>query len=203
MALAELLKTLEADAAADRDRLEAEAREQARVVVEAARAEAYAIAERAARTDESELAREVARHGAAARLAAAAALRETHEECFRTLLATVRARLAALRGSDLYATVLRAAIRASLAALPAATALQVDLRDEALAVELLGELGVQLPVIATLDTAGGVELTNDAGIRIRNTLEERLSNAEPAVRIVFADALATSARDSDKAGAVA
>jgi vacuolar-type H+-ATPase subunit E/Vma4 len=203
MALAELLKTLEADAAADRDRVEAEAREEALLVVEAARAEARAITERAARTDEAELAREVARRGAAARLAAAAALRETHEECFRTLLATVRARLAALRGSDLYPAVLRAAIRTSLAALPAATALQVDPRDEARAVELLGEVGAQLPVIATLETAGGVELTSDAGIRIRNTLEERLSNAEPALRIVFADALASGARDSGKADGAA
>jgi V/A-type H+/Na+-transporting ATPase subunit E len=189
MALTELLTTLEADAAAESARLEAEAREQARLVVEAARAEARAIVERAARADEAELARETAQRTAAARLAAANALRETREEGFRTLLTTVQARLAALRGSDAYRAVLGASIRESLAALPAAAALRVDPRDERLATEFLDELVQRLPLAAILETAGGVELAGNDGSSVRNTLEERLSNAEPALRLLFGAAL--------------
>ena len=62
---------------------------------------------------------------------------------------------------------------------------------------------LQLHVIAAAGDRGrrGVDERRRA-YRIRNTLEERLANAEPALRLVFADALATSARDS-AAGAVA
>ncbi len=196
MALAELLTALETEAATEAARLEGEAEDEARRIVEAARAEAVAIEERTARADGEELERELAQHGAAARLVAARLLREAREQSFRTLLARVRERVRTLRDGDAYPDALRAAIRESVAALPDATTLRVDPRDERVATELMGELGVNLTVVATLETAGGVELVSDSGRSVRNTFEERLANAEPALRLLFGAALAESAKTS-------
>jgi V/A-type H+-transporting ATPase subunit E len=194
MALTELLTTLENEAAAEAARLDAEAREEARSIVDAAEVEARAIAERRALADEDAIARDAVQRAAVARLAAAAMLREAREDGFRDLLSAVDARLAALRTSGAYRGVLRAMLRESLAAFPDATALLVDPRDEDLAAELLAELGVALPVVATLETAGGIELSDDEGRRLSNTLEERFANAEPSLRILFGAALGSSAQ---------
>lgn len=193
MALTELLTALESEAAAEAARLEADARAEARVIVEAARTEADTFRERAARAGEDERTQFLAHRRATARLAAAAGLRETREELFRTLLTAVRARLAELREDDVYPGLLRQAIQESLSALPAATGLRVDPRDEGLAIASLEHLGVQLPVFAILETAGGVEVVSDDGRSVRNTLEERFSNAEPALRLLFGEALAEDA----------
>ena len=66
----------------------------------------------------------------------------------------------------------------SRAALPSARELRVDPRDADLALPLADGLGVE----STLETWGGLELASDDGRTIRNTLEERLANAEPLLR---------------------
>ena len=190
MTLVDLLAGLEAEAAAEAARLEAASRAEADRIVETARAEAQVLGEQAARVGESELQREAEQWRAQARLAAAAAVREAHEQAFREVLAEVRVRLDALREGRGYRAVLRALIHESLSALPAATVLRVDARDEGLATELVGELDLELQVVAALETAGGVELTHDDGRAVRNTIEERLANAEPALRLRFGEALA-------------
>jgi vacuolar-type H+-ATPase subunit E/Vma4 len=187
MALGDLLAGLEAEAAAETARLEAETRDEAERIVEAARAEARALQEQAARAGEAELSREAEARRALARLAAAAAVREAREEAFREFLAEVRARLGGLRESPGYPSVLRALIRESRAALPSATTLRVDPLDEAIAEDLLGELDLELDVVAALETAGGIELSSDDGRTVRNTIEERLANAEPALRLLFGE----------------
>ena len=73
----------------------------------------------------------------------------------------------------------------SRAALPAARELRIDRRDADLARPLADGLGVEL----TLDTWGGLELASDDGRTLRNTLEERLANAEPLLRRRFAELL--------------
>ena len=81
---------------------------------------------------------------------------------------------------------LRALLRESLAALPAATVLRVDPRDERLAADLLAELGVELEIVGTLETAGGVELTRGDGSRgaqhRRGATRECRARAEAALR---------------------
>ena len=190
MALEQLLTALEAEAAAEATQLEQDAREEARAIIEQARREARALTERAARADAHDLERDLAQRRAAVRLTAAAALRQTREETFRTLLNAVHARLTTLRTSAGYPELLRAAIEESLTALPAARALRVDPRDERLATAVLEQLGARLPVVATLETAGGVEVIGPDGRSVRNTLEERLSNAEAALRLLFGQTFA-------------
>src|SRR5439155_1150654 len=84
-----------------------------------------------------------------------------------------RRRLEAVRESSSYPTVLRALLRECLTALPAAAVLRVDPRDERLAADLLGELGAELEIAATLETAGGLELARREDRGGRNTVEER------------------------------
>jgi vacuolar-type H+-ATPase subunit E/Vma4 len=190
MTLVDLLAGLEAEAAAETARLEAETQQEADRLVEEARAEAQVLREQATRAGEVELQREAEQRRALARLAAAATVREAREDAFARLLAEVRERLDALREGDDRRAALRELTREGLAALPAATTLRVDPRDERLAAELLAELGAKVEVVAALETAGGVELADGAGRTVRNTIEERLANAEPALRLLFGQALA-------------
>jgi vacuolar-type H+-ATPase subunit E/Vma4 len=190
MTLVDLLAGLEAEAAAETARLEAETQQEADRLVEEARAEAQVLREQATRAGEVELQREAEQRRALARLAAAATVREAREDAFARLLAEVRERLDALREGDDRRAALRELTREGLAALPAATTLRVDPRDERLAAELLAELGAKVEIVAALETAGGVELADGAGRTVRNTIEERLANAEPALRLLFGQALA-------------
>ena len=78
-----------------------------------------------------------------------------------------------------------ALLREGLAALPTATVLRVDPRDERMAADLLAELGVDLEIVGALESAGGVELAQGVDRVVRNTVEDRLANAEPALRLLF------------------
>jgi V/A-type H+-transporting ATPase subunit E len=185
MALSDLLAGLKAEAAAEEAQLDAETRAEVARIDAVAQADARILQERALRAVEDELGLEAEARRARARLAAAAAVRQAREEAFHEFIAEVRRRLAAVRESSSYPTLLRALLREGLTALPAATLLRVDPRDEQLATELLGELDVELEIVGTLETAGGVELTRGEDRTLRNTVEERFANAEPGLRLLF------------------
>jgi V/A-type H+/Na+-transporting ATPase subunit E len=185
MALSDLLAGLQAEAAAEEAALEAETRAEVTRIGEQAQAEARLLREQALQADEDELRREAEALRARARLAAAAAVRRAREDAFDELLVEVRGRLGALRESATYPALLRALLRESLSALPAATSLRIDPRDERLAADLVAELDAELPIVATLETAGGVELTRGEDRAVRNTVEDRLANAEPTLRLLF------------------
>jgi V/A-type H+/Na+-transporting ATPase subunit E len=189
MALSDLLAGLKAEAAAEEARLDAETRAEVTRIDAAARDEARILQEQALRAVEDELRGEAEARRARARLAAAATVRQAREEAFHEFLAEVRRRLEAVRESSSYLKVLRALLRESLTALPAAAVLRVDPRDERLAADLLGEFGAELEIAATLETLGGVELTCGEDRVVRNTVEERFANAEPALRLLFGRAL--------------
>jgi vacuolar-type H+-ATPase subunit E/Vma4 len=188
MALSNLLAGLQAEAAAEEAELEAETRAEVARIEERAQSEARTLREQALRADEDELRREAEALRARARLAAAAAVLRAREDAFQELLAEVGGRLGALRESASYPALLRALLRESLTALPAATSLRIDPRDERLAADLLAELDVELRIAATLETAGGVELTRGEDRAVRNTVEDRLANAEPTLRLLFGQA---------------
>jgi V/A-type H+/Na+-transporting ATPase subunit E len=187
MALADLLEAIEADAQAERAREERDAAAEATAVVERARQEAASLEAELAAAPEASAHGEAADARALARVQAAGAVRAAREQAFASLLDDVRAGLAALRATERYPALFRALVVECGAALPAGRTLRVDARD----VDLAIGLGTGLRVEVTLDTWGGVELTSDDGRTIRNTLEERLANAEPLLRLRFAHRLAT------------
>ena len=189
MALKDLLSALEADAAAETERLRAETEAEAVRIVEVAELEARAFEEQAARAGDADLARELERRRSEAALAAAAVERDAYESCVAALQGALHARLGAVRETDDYPAVLRALIEESLAAVPSASVLRVDPRDLELARGIVQELGVRLELEPELDTLGGVEVRAGGGLTVRNTLEERLRNAEAELRVLAGELL--------------
>jgi vacuolar-type H+-ATPase subunit E/Vma4 len=190
MALADLLQAIEADAAADRARRDRETEAEAKAIVERAREQAYALEAELAAAPEAQARAEAEQALALARLEVSSAARSARDEAFVSLLAGVRAGLAALRTTDSYPELFRALLAEARAALPAARELRVDGRDLELATPLAGGLRLD----PTLETWGGVELVSDDGRTVRNTVEERLANAELLLRRRFAQRLATATK---------
>jgi vacuolar-type H+-ATPase subunit E/Vma4 len=186
MALEDLLRAIEGEADEERRRADRDRSAAATAIVEAARQEAAAVEVQLTGAPEGEALAEAERERAQARLQAAETVRGARERAFGSLLGRIRDELAALRGSDAYPAVLRALLAESRAALPEGRELRVDHRDAELAASLAGELRV----VTTLDTWGGVELAGDDGRTVRNTLEERLANADQLLRGRFARWLA-------------
>lgn len=191
MALKDLLTALEADAAAETERLHGETEAEAARIVESAHLEARTLEQETARADEARLARELERRRSEARLAAAGTLRNAHEASVETLQGALRRRLAALRGTDAYPGVLRALIEEALAAVPSASLLRVDPRDAQLAREVVRELNVRVELKPDLETLGGLEAVTSDGRTVRNTFEERVRNADPALRVLAVEVLGT------------
>jgi vacuolar-type H+-ATPase subunit E/Vma4 len=190
MPLADLLRAIEDDAAAARAAAVRAATVEAAAIVENAHREAETLEATLAAAPEVQTRGEAEQETALARLAAAATIRDAREDSFASLLAGVRTRLSALRGSAAYPARFRALVVESRAVLPRASELRVDPRD----VQLAESIATDLRVVAVLDTAGGVELVDDDGRTVRNTLEERFANADLLLRRWFMRWLATSTR---------
>ena len=188
--LDDLLAAIEAEAEGERARLDAESRAEAASIVERAREEARELQAEPGRSQEPELQSEVARRLGQARLEAAQMIRQAREDSYRHLLEETRSQLADLRSSSRYRDVLLALLRESRAALPNATLLHVDSRDQVLAAELVRELDIKMTIEPTPETTGGVELESRDGRIVRNTFEERLANADPELRLWFGRRLA-------------
>lgn len=191
MALTDLLRAIGDDADAERAEADREAAAEAASIVEQARREADALEATLATASEAQARVEAERDLARARLTAAATVRAAREEAFGSLLAEIRTELARMRGSDAYPALLRALVAESRAALPGARELHVDPRDLDLALSIPGDLRV----VTTLDTCGGVDLVGEDGRTVRNTLEQRLANAEPLLRGLFTRRLADESVD--------
>jgi V/A-type H+-transporting ATPase subunit E len=188
MALADLLRAIESDASAERARTYGEAAVEAAAVVERAREEALTIERELASAPEERARATADRERALARVDAARAVRAAREEAFDSVLAGVRTRLATSRGTDAYPALFRALLAECRTVLPTGDELRIDPRD----VELALPLAEGLMVEAALETWGGVELRSSDGRTVRNTLEERLINAELLLRLRFAKRLAAS-----------
>ena len=178
MALADLLRAIEADADAERARADRESAAEAAAIVERARAARRRALERGAGGRAGD-------GGARGRRPHARALarlrcrprrsRSAREDAFGSLLDrhSRRARPPCAEPAAYPASSEpcspRAAPRCPARASCASTGATLDL-----ATPLAGGLGVD----ATLETWGGLELASDDGRTIRNTLEERLANAD-------------------------
>jgi V/A-type H+-transporting ATPase subunit E len=188
MALDDLLRAIESDAAAERARAARETASQATAIVQRARRQASELEAELSATPEAKARAEAETARALARLDASGAVRTAQEEAFASLVVGVRAELAGLRETSLYRELFRALLAESRAALPAARRLRVDPRDLDLATPLAGGLYVD----PALDTWGGIELASADGRIVRNTVEERLANAELLLRRQFAQWLAAA-----------
>jgi vacuolar-type H+-ATPase subunit E/Vma4 len=185
MALDDLLRAIEAEADEQRLLADREKAASAAAVVEAAGREAAALQAQLAAAPEVESREAAEAVRAVARLQAAGTVRVAREQAYESVLDRVREKLSGLRGSAAYPAVFRALLDESRAALPDARELRVDRHDADLATSLAGDLRV----VAVLDIWGGLELAGGDGRTIRNTLEERLANADLELRGRFGQRL--------------
>lgn len=182
MALDDLLRAIEDDAEAERRRADREKAAAAATIVDGARREAAELAASLVSAPEAESLAAAERVRAMARLRAADTVRVAREEAYVVVLDRVREKLAPVRDSGAYSAIFRALLDESRDALPEARELRVDRRDADLAESVAGDM----KVVAVLDTWGGVELAGEDGRTVRNTLEERLANADQLLRGRFA-----------------
>lgn len=194
MALADLLHAIQADADAELAATRQAADEQAAAIMVAAAAEAAALERQLDAEARADADAETAQRLASARLAAAARVRAAREDAYQRLRRRLADELAAVRESRGYPTVLGALIDEALAVLPDASCVRVDARDGALAAEHLAREAPAVALEATMHTWGGAEAISATGRRVVNTLERRLADAEPQLRLVAARLLAGAER---------
>lgn len=185
MAVEEILAAIRTEAASERARIEARVAEECAEIEQAGqrvgdleRATAHATAERSIEA-------EAQRHARAAAREVDGQLRAARERLIQECLAQLAERLAHLRGTPRYSAVLASLFREGRRALPSATVVRIDPRDADRIANLLDN--GKLQVEATLNSWGGVELADERGRRVCNTLEARLEAAAPSLRRVIAN----------------
>ena len=188
MALSDLLAAIEADAHAERELAEGQVTAEAAVIRAEARQHASRLLTELSAATEPQALADAEHIRAVARLDAASAVRDAREQAFSSLVAGIRTALGSLRDSPDYPKLFRRLVLESLAALPEARELRVDPRDAELAASVVDGLDI----VEALDSWGGVELVAKDGRTVRNTLEERLHNADMLLRTRFAHWLATA-----------
>lgn len=194
MPLEDLLNAIEADANEEGARLESESRAKAEAIL--AEAGAARAREEVLRAHAPATTNEANRRVALARLEASRLEREAREEAFSLLIDEAHSRLAAARDEPGYSDTLHTLMREALAALPDATTARVNPLDETLAAELARELGADLAVAPEPDIGGGVVLSSSGGRVVRNTFEERLTNAAPQLRPWYGERLRAMERSA-------
>ena len=182
MGLSELLSTLEHEAREEAARLDDGARREAEDIVDGARAEAERMIAEAVAESEDDARREAEAMDARARLERDAQLREAREAAIEQMLEDAREELAGLHRQDAWGGVLEALLDEALAASPSATRVRVRPEDTQRIRAALTAREREMQVDADLEGWGGVELSDDAGVIVRNTLEERLDSASERVR---------------------
>ena len=200
MGVAEILREIEEEADAEVARIEEDASRRA--------AEVLASAHRRSATDASaltgsravEVAEERDRLLREATSRATLAVRAAREDAFEAAIDEARRRLSTAREREDYPDAVRLMTEESLRALPDGVTVRVDPRDETLARSILGP-GEGVPDLdPSLDSWGGVEVVAPDGRTVLDTLEERLSRAEPWLRSLVAGAVPGMLRRAEKGG---
>lgn len=189
MALRDLLAAIEAEAGADIGRLRAERSRAAAAIVSDAERRSSEL-ERSAVSVAEQAERAAGEHRLmTARQAIAGRMREVQEAAYQQIAKDTRAAVLAARERDDYPVILAALLHEARSALPAGSNVQVAAADELLIRRLLRDEPA-MKVTVTLSLAGGVEVTDGAGAVARNTLEGRLTAAEPELRALAGRVLA-------------
>lgn len=175
MALEDIFKALEEQAARDIEQIMEDARSHGDAIV--AEAEEQAGAMRSSKVVDAERhARAQSTHGLnAARLEARKRQAGVKETAIQSVFDEALVRLAEARRDPDYRGVFAKLVEEALAGVDGALEVHVDPADEAMAGEALGAMGVNAPVVADLSTAGGVVVVSGEGtVSRRNTFEDRL-----------------------------
>lgn len=180
MSVEDIIGAIQRETTAEVEAIAREAQATAEKIVGDGSARAVAIEAAAvdARREEIEQAADRIRNRA--RLEADRTMRAARDDVVHGLLDATAAKLAAIRTSDGYPSVLARLLDEAQSALPTAAVLHVDARDERAAEIAAGDAGLE--VVADLDTDGGMVLSSRDGRTVDNTIERRLARADPYLR---------------------
>jgi V/A-type H+/Na+-transporting ATPase subunit E len=125
-----------------------------------------------------------------ARLKAKNLVIEAKEEVLSEALRRAQAEIEALRDRPGYQAILGDLMVEAADRIGGQGVLHVDPRDEKMAKKVLKEKGLSLPVVADIQCAGGVMVSDgEDKVHIINTFEERLKRARERVKLEIADVL--------------
>lgn len=180
---AELVRLLEREAAAERERLLAGARAEADATVAGARSEAEEHMERQRIRLQAEAATAAVRARSAANLRQSALVLRAKEEEIARVFARAEAELASFVGdSRRYPAVLRRLLEEGLRAIGGRAVVAVNPADQAVAEALIAERSREADLRADPAVKGGVRAsTPDGRFVVTNTLASRLARARPAL----------------------
>lgn len=195
MSLETILQKITASGEAELIELQREKEIQIQNILTEAKQEAAERREAARQAVLQPVSGECARRLHKARLEALQLVGSTRDEVVAEALAQVEACLRQLRHSPMYPTILKRLVEEAvrvlgeeelngdLAVSSFRPELAIDSRDESLWPDILADLALELDVVVTLDSWGGIILrSGDGRIIVTNTLEARLERATPFLR---------------------
>lgn len=196
MPLNDILRAIRADTDAQLEALEAAAAAEVAAIEARADTEAQQAEQQAARARDRHAEREASRLVDDARLEARRAMLRAVEAAYQNVLGDLRNRLAAVRHSESYPTILVGLLEEGLDVIGRTdiTQVSVDRADVDLARGLVFErLPGAVVVAAAAPCLGGLDLATDDGRVVRNTFESRLARADDRLRGLVAEQLPAGA----------
>jgi V/A-type H+/Na+-transporting ATPase subunit E len=188
MALEDILGAIDQEADGEVRRVSADTERRRTEMLERAAAEAESILRE--ESERAATARVEHREGIlnGARLDADRSVRETRETVYQELLTIVRERLARVADGPDYPRIWPVLFDECRRVLPEARTVRVRASDEGRALSVAIESGMaDVEVEPVLDSWGGLELATGDGRLVRNTFEDRLEKADPALRLLAGD----------------
>ncbi len=208
MGLEAILEAIETDGLARVREIERRAQRGVEEILAAAQADADRLRQETLAAEVAPAASECARIVQGARLEGLRVVGEEREALVAAALQQARSRLSKVRSDRAYLRALRRLTEEALDGLggwagdSGGASLEIDPRDRDAVNGLLGAMGARLAVRDDLDCMGGViARSQDGRVTVLNTLEARLTRAEPFLRRSLG-ALFEEGQSESKAGRV-
>ncbi|MDY0087660.1 MAG: V-type ATP synthase subunit E [Coriobacteriia bacterium] len=190
MALEDIFRALDEQADKDVEDILATARAQAEAIEADAEEQAAEVCSASVERTESAMRLKAAKQINAARLEGKKRMASVKEAAVSEAFDKATAALASVRTRPDYPVIFKVLVQEALAGVSGDQVLLVDPADEALARQVLGELGVRAEVKADLSTSGGVTvLTGNSRIMRRNTFDDRLEKVRHSIQSEVAEIL--------------
>lgn len=190
MALEDIFRALDEQADKEREDILATAHAQAEAIEADAEEQAAGICSACVEHTESAMRRKAAKQTNAARLEGKKKVASVKEAAVSDAFDKAAEQLASIRTRGTYPGVFKSLVSEAIAGVSGDMVLLVDPADEALARQVLSELGIDAEVRAELSTSGGAAvLTGNGRIMRRNTLEDRLEKVRHFIQTDVAEIL--------------
>jgi vacuolar-type H+-ATPase subunit E/Vma4 len=190
MSIEDILEALDEQCRDECQAIFAEAQKEVEKILSQAEAEAEQIRQAKMGKVKVEVASEIQSMLYSARLRAKNIIINAKEEILSETFRQAQEMVKNIRSERNYPQIFEALLREALAKIGGDGIVHVDKGDEALAGQVLKEMGVSLPVMADIQCDGGVVISDrDNRVHIINTVEERLVRAKERMRLAISELL--------------